>query len=120
MRIEHPLEDGATDEEWRKLLRGAEITVRNDHKSWGPQDRRDFLNWLEETYPEHMPRFFESKDAALTWFTESKTKTPSSSMSSGFEAAEQVSHGAKSDDAATTVASMSAASEETPPDGAAS
>lgn len=64
VRINHPLEDGATDEQWRALIRQS-IRIRNDDKPWGPLDRRDFLNWFENTHPDRMPRFFESKEEAL-------------------------------------------------------
>lgn len=72
VRIEHPIEEGATDEQWRSLLRSTGIAVRNDNKSWGPQHRRDFLNWLETEHPDRMPRLFDSKEAAFEWLAQSK------------------------------------------------
>ncbi|MBF6606988.1 MAG: hypothetical protein IVW53_15585, partial [Chloroflexi bacterium] len=72
MRIEHPLEDGATDDQWRALIRGTGVRIKNDTKPWGPMARRDFLNFLEEKYPNRMPQFFESKQEALQLLEENR------------------------------------------------
>lgn len=72
VRIDYPLEDGATDEQWRALIRTTGIHISNDNRKWGPLSKCQLLNWIEANYPDRMPRFFDSKDAALAWFKESK------------------------------------------------
>jgi hypothetical protein len=71
VRIEHPIEEGATDDQWRAFIRLTGIRMKNDTKPWGPLARRDFLNMLEDQYPERLARlrFFDSKEAALVWLT---------------------------------------------------
>lgn len=64
VRVEHPLDCGASDEQWRALLRSCGIRVKNDSKPWGPLARRDFLNMLENEHPNRMPPFFDSRQAA--------------------------------------------------------
>ena len=72
--VEHPISNGATDEQWRSLIRstGIRIKSKNESKPWGPMARRDFLNMIENECPDRMPTFFESKEAASKWLEDSK------------------------------------------------
>jgi hypothetical protein len=72
--VEHPVSNGATDEQWRALIRSTGVRMKNDTRAWGPMARRDFLNWLENDYPDRMPAFFDSKEAALKWLEHAKQK----------------------------------------------
>lgn len=87
LRIEKKAEDGASDEQWRAFLASNSIRLKNDDgsKPWGPLARRDFLNWLENEYPDRMPAFFDSKEAASKALEESKntvSKEPESKSES--------------------------------------
>jgi len=68
--LEKKAPDGASDEQWRALIRTTGIRIKNDDpsKSWGPLARRDFLNWLENEYPDRMVALetllFDSPQAA--------------------------------------------------------
>lgn len=70
LRLEKKAPDGANDEHWRALIRTTGIRIENDDpsKPWGPQARRDFLNWLENEHSERMAALetllFDSPDAA--------------------------------------------------------
>lgn len=75
MLVEHPVSNGATDEQWRSLIRSTGVRIKNDNRAWGPMARRDFLNWLENEYPDRMPAFFDSKEAASKWLEDSKKET---------------------------------------------
>jgi hypothetical protein len=72
--VEHPVSNGATDEQWRSLIRstGIRIKSKNESKPWGPMARRDVLNMIENECPDRMPTFFESKEAASKWLEDSK------------------------------------------------
>jgi hypothetical protein len=99
--VEHPVSNGATDEQWRSLIRctGVRITSKDDSKPWGPMARRDFLNWLENESPDRMPKFFDSHEAASKWLedrNEQETSSKQSAEDVGFlrdvERAESVIH----------------------------
>lgn len=66
MLVEHPISNGATDEQWRSLLRSIGVRMKNDNRPWGPLARRDFLNTLEHERPDKYSKlqFFDSKEEA--------------------------------------------------------
>jgi hypothetical protein len=70
--VEHPVSNGATDAQWMALIRttGVRIQSKDDAKPWGPMARRDFLNMVENTCPERMPQFFDTKEVAAQWLKE--------------------------------------------------
>ena len=72
--IEHPVSNGASDEQWRSLVRGTGVRIKSkdDSRPWGPMARRDFLNMVENTCPNRMPRLFDSREAASKWLEDRK------------------------------------------------
>jgi hypothetical protein len=93
--VEHPVANGATDEQWRALIQttGIRIKSQDDTKPWGPMARRDFLNMIELTCPERMPRLFETHVAASQWLAGQHEHEPSSSIEAASqEGTESCSH----------------------------
>jgi hypothetical protein len=85
VRIDHPIEEGSNDEQWRSLIRTTGIRISNDNRKWGAFSKCQLLNWIESKCPDRMPRFFESKSEALDWFEQSKKDSSNEQSNANIE-----------------------------------